>query len=129
MKHFMVLSLSCMSLLAGCFRAEAQQAGYRKISAADAYKMMSVQSDFILLDVRTEKEYKEKRIAGSILIPDNVIKDRALKELPDKDKVILVYCRSGRRSASAARILVSLGYTNVYDFGGILDWPYETVKD
>jgi len=116
-------------MTAGCARMQAQQGAYNKISAEQAKKMMAESKDFILLDVRTDSEFKEKRIAGAILIPDNEIKNRAEKELPDKNKLILMYCRSGRRSAGAAKILVSLGYTNVYDFGGINDWPYETVKN
>ena len=118
MKNLIICSLVCISLLAGCSRTEAQQAVYRKVSSAEAHKMMSESKGHILLDVRTDTEYKEKRIAGAILIPDYEIKDRAGKELPDKNKVILVYCRSGRRSANAARALISLGYVNVYDFGG-----------
>ena len=129
MKKIVIYSLTCIGLLAGCSRMEAQQAVYRKLSAAEAYKMMSELKDYILLDVRTDAEYREKRISGAILIPDYEIKDRAGKELPGKNKVILVYCRSGRRSANAARNLVSLGYENVYDFGGIVDWPYDTVSD
>ena len=129
MKHLIILSLAGISLLGGCVRTEAQQATYRKLSAEEAHKMMSELKDYVLLDVRTDGEYKEKRIAGAILIPDYEIKDRAGKELPDKNKVIFVYCRSGRRSANAAKYLVSLGYVNVYDFGGIIDWPYDTVSD
>jgi len=100
----------------------------KRISAEEAHKMMLElkDKDYILLDVRTEKEFKEKRISNAILIPDYEIKQRAKAELTDKNKVILVYCRSGRRSANAAAELLSLGYTKVYDFGGILDWNYET---
>ena len=83
---------------------------------------------YVLLDVRTESEFREIRISGAILIPDNEIRSRAKTELPDKEILILVYCRSGRRSANAARELVSLGYTNVCDFGGIIDWPYQTIS-
>jgi rhodanese-related sulfurtransferase len=108
---------------------EAQQAVYRKISAAEAYKMMSELPDYTILDVRTVTEYKEQRIAQAILIPDNEIERLAERELPDKKKVILVYCRSGRRSEKAARELANMGYINVYDFGGILQWPYETASD
>ena len=127
MKYLIICLLVCISLLAGCSRTEAQQAVYHKLSAAEAHKLMAEQKDHILLDVRTDAEYREKHISGAILVPDNEIKDRAGKELPDKNKVILVYCRSGRRSANAAKILASLGYVNVYDFGGIIDWPYGTL--
>ena len=115
--------------LAGCVRTEAQQAAYRTASAAEARKMMTELKDYIILDVRTQEEYKEKRIAGAMIIPGHEIKNRAEKELPDKNRVILVYCRSGVRSARAARELAGLGYTNVYDFGGITAWPYDTVRD
>ena len=117
-----------VGLLVGCSRADAQQAVYHKLSAAEAHKMMSETKDFVLLDVRTPGEYKEKRIPGATLIPDYELKDRAAKELPDKTKVIFVYCRSGARSNGASRALVSLGYVNVYDIGGIMNWPYETVS-
>ena len=109
--------------------AQVAKGSGRKISADEAHKMIGELKDFILLDVRTEKEFKEKRIEGAILIPDFEIKNRAVKELNDKNQVILVYCRSGRRSASAAAELVRMGYMNVYDFGGILDWKYETVVE
>ena len=100
----------------------------KKISAAEAHKMMQELKDYIILDVRTEKEFKEIRIDKAILIPDFELKQRAKKELTDKNQVILIYCRSGRRSAISAVILAELGYSNVYDFGGIINWPYETVK-
>jgi len=101
---------------------------YRRITAEDARRMMEEAEDFILLDVRTEEEYKQQRIDGAVLIPDYEIADRAEAELPDKSALILIYCRSGRRSADSARELIGMGYTNVYDFGGIIDWPYETVS-
>ena len=105
------------------------KAKYHKISAEKAHTMMSELKDFILLDVRTGEEYREKRIDGAVLIPDYEIEDRADRELPDKNAVILVYCRSGRRSENAARKLADRGYVNVYDFGGIIDWPYGTVSE
>ena len=101
---------------------------YRKISAAEAREIMESAKDFILLDVRTESEFIEQRISGATLIPDFEIADRAESELPDKDALILIYCRSGRRSADAAHGLLAMGYTNVYDFGGILDWDFETIN-
>jgi rhodanese-related sulfurtransferase len=91
--------------------------------------MMESDEAFILLDVRTDEEYREKRIDGSVLIPDYEIGSRAEAELPDKDALILIYCRSGRRSANVANELIAMGYTNVYDFGGIIDWFYETVNN
>ena len=133
MKMFIVL-FSCIGLLTGCIQKLSGQTGetkkseYRKISAVEARKMMQESKDYILLDVRTESEYREKHIQGAVLIPDNEIKARAEKELPDKNAVILVYCRSGRRSASASKILAGLGYINIYDFGGITGWSFETVS-
>ena len=120
-----IVFLVCLCLLTVC-RAKAE---YHKISAADAYKIMSESKDFVLLDVRTEEEFSERRIEGAVLIPHLEIKARAGKELPDKKKVIFVYCRSGGRSAFASGELVSLGYSNVYDIGGIIDWPYQTISE
>ena len=128
MKHFAVSVFFLTSLFVGCIRINAQQAEYRKITSVQAHQMMSQENDFILLDVRTEEEFVEQRLDGAILIPDSQIRIRAERVMPDKDKLIFVYCRSGVRSAASARILVSLGYVNVYDFGGILDWPYGTVS-
>ena len=103
-------------------------AEYHKITAKDARDILTGTGEFILVDVRTGDEFREGHIEGAVLIPDYEIAERAAAELPDKNALILVYCRSGRRSANAANALVGLGYTNVYDFGGIIDWPYETVK-
>ena len=102
-------------------------AEYKKISSAEAKTMMD-DRDVIILDVRTEAEYAEAHIPGAVLLPDSEVGERAAELLPDKDSVILVYCRSGGRSAGAARKLVGMGYTKVYDFGGIIDWPYNTVN-
>lgn len=98
---------------------------HQTITAQQAYSMINELTDFILLDVRTSEEFLAIRIDGAILIPYNEIADRAAAELPDKNAVILIYCRSGRRSANAARSLADMGYTNVYDFGGIIDWPFD----
>lgn len=96
------------------------------ITAEDAKKIMDSQEGYIILDVRAQAEYDEGHIPGAIVIPHTEIEDRAEEELPDKGQLILVYCRSGRRSKIAAEALVELGYTNIREFGGILDWPYET---
>ena len=106
-----------------------KKAEYHKISAEEARKMLDENTDAILLDVRTAEEFASQRIDGAILIPDYELKDRAEAELPDKNALIVLYCRSGNRSKSAANTLVSMGYTNVYDFGGITSYPYETVSD
>lgn len=98
------------------------------ITAAEAKKIMDTQEDYIILDVRAQEEYDEGHIPGAIVIPHTEIKARAAEALPDKARLILVYCRSGRRSKLAAEALAELGYTNIKEFGGILDWPYETEK-
>ena len=124
---FMLLAFSgCRS---GALDENTRIAEYHKITAAQAKDMMGEGQPYILLDVRTDGEWEEKHIEGAVLIPDYEIRDRAPGELPDKSILILVYCRSGRRSADASRALVEMGYTNVYDFGGINDWPYETVDN
>ncbi len=103
------------------------KAAYRKISAQEAKTMMD-RGDVVILDVRTQEEYGEGHITNALLLPDTEIKERAAAMLPDQNTPILVYCRSGRRSALAAQTLIQMGYPNVYDFGGIIDWPYATVK-
>jgi rhodanese-related sulfurtransferase len=95
----------------------------------EARNMMDSEEAFILLDVRTYDEFKEIRIDGSILIPDYEITSRAESELQDKNALIFVYCKSGIRSANTVNKLVDMGYMNVYDFGGIIDWPFDTVSD
>ncbi|MDR1754033.1 MAG: rhodanese-like domain-containing protein [Eubacterium sp.] len=137
-KHIAFLaSMLIAALFSGCHSEPAQNgskpneftqiAEYRKITMEQAKEIMDGEEEHILLDVRTDGEWKENRIEGSLLIPDYEIIDRAADELPDKSALILIYCRSGRRSADAANSLVDMGYMNVYDFGGIIDWPYETV--
>ena len=101
---------------------------WQTITATDARSMMELNDNFILLDVRTIAEFQNIRIEGAVLIPYNEISNRALKELSDKGAIILVYCQSGRRSALAAANLVELGFSSVYDFGGIINWPYETIS-
>ncbi len=102
--------------------------GYEQISGEEAKRLMDTEKDFIIIDARTDEEFNEGHIEGAILIPEYEISERAEKELPDKDQLILVYCRSGRRSKIAAQALADLGYTNVKEFGGIIDWQYEIVK-
>lgn len=120
--------LLAVLLLAGCgqMQEKEKEPAIMHISAEQAKKIMDTQEGYTILDVRSEDEYEEKHIPGAIVIPDNEIEDRAEDELEDKDQLILVYCRSGRRSKGAALVLESLGYTNIKEFGGILDWPYET---
>jgi rhodanese-related sulfurtransferase len=101
---------------------------YQKIAASEALRIMEETDGYILLDVRTQEEFEQAHIKGAILLPDTEIKDKAEEQLKDKNAVILVYCRSGRRSAQAAQQLADMGYTKVNDFGGIIDWPYDTVS-
>lgn len=101
---------------------------YEQITADEAKKIMDSGEEYILLDVREQDEFDEGHIPGSILIPYTEIDRKAEEILSDKDKQILVYCRSGRRSKIASESLARLGYTNVKEFGGIIDWPYETEK-
>ena len=101
---------------------------YEQITPNEAKKIMDTEKGYIILDVRTEEEFAEGHIEGAILIPDYEVADKAESILNDKDQLILVYCRSGRRSKIASEELVNLEYTNVKEFGGIIDWPYEVVK-
>ena len=123
----MLLTLALPFGCVGC--SDGGSATYEQINGAEAKALMDSESGYIIIDARTQSEYDDGHIPGAILIPEYEIADRAEKELPDKDQLILVYCRSGRRSKIAAEELVKLGYTNVKEFGGIIDWEYETVKD
>lgn len=100
---------------------------YRRISMQEAVEMMEKETGYVILDVRTRQEYDSGHIPGAILIPNETIGTDELPELPDKDQLILVYCRSGNRSRQASDKLVKLGYTNVVEFGGINSWPGEVV--
>ena len=113
-------------LLAGCAAPAEQEISYRQITMDEAIAMMNAEKNYIILDVRTAAEFDEKHIPGAINIPNEAIGTDAIPELPDKDQLILVYCRSGNRSKQASEKLVKLGYTNVVEFGGIIDWPGET---
>ncbi len=122
----LLISLSLFGLVA-C-QDGGNNASYEQITAKEAKTIMNTEQDYIIIDARTEEEFAEGHIANAILIPEYEIAKKAEKELPDKDALILVYCRSGRRSKIASEELVKLGYTNVKEFGGIIDWPYEIVK-
>ncbi|MBP8640987.1 MAG: rhodanese-like domain-containing protein [Oscillospiraceae bacterium] len=100
---------------------------YKKTTAGEAKARIDSGDKIIILDVRTEEEYNTEHIADAVLIPNETITDKMPDLLPDLDAEILIYCRSGNRSAQAAKKLIAIGYTNVYDFGGIIDWPYDTV--
>ena len=126
MKKLIVLLLALM-LLTACGQASenTQEVVYLNITAAEAKVLMESQTDYIILDVRSQEEFDQGHIPGAILIPDTEIAARAEAVLTDKDQLILVYCRSGRRSKLASQALVELGYTNIREFGGIIDWPYD----
>jgi len=102
-----------------------QAAAYMSITAQEAKEIMDSQEGYVILDTRAQEEYNEGHIPGAILIPHDQILEKAESVLTDKDQLILVYCRSGRRSKLASEDLVKLGYTNIKEFGGIIDWPYE----
>ena len=113
-------------LLAGC-AAPVEETTYRQVNMDEAITMMEEESGYIILDVRTPEEFAEKHIPGAINVANETIGTDEIPELPDKDQLILVYCRSGNRSKQASEKLVALGYTNIVEFGGINDWPGETV--
>ena len=123
----LLISLSLFGMTA-CGGENGKVSTYEQITAEQAKTIMDTDKDYIIIDARTEEEFAEGHIENAILIPEYEIKDRAEKELSDKEQLILVYCRSGRRSKIASEELVKLGYTNVKEFGGIIDWPYEVVK-
>ena len=109
-------------------REKGEKAMYEQITAEDAKKIIDSGEEHIILDTREQDEFDEGHIPNAILIPYTEIENRAKEMIPDKDKLILVYCRSGRRSKIAAENLSKLGYTNIKEFGGIIDWPYAIEK-
>ena len=119
--------LMALLLLAGC-AVQPEKSTYRQINAEEAATMMEEESSYIILDVRTAEEYSEKHIPGAINIPNETIGTEDIPELPDKEQLILVYCRSGNRSKQASAKLVKLGYTNIVEFGGINGWTGESVS-
>ena len=126
MKKLILFLLTAM-LLTGCGQANknSQEAAYMNITAEEAKQIMDREEGYIILDTRTQAEYDEGHIPGAIVISHDEITEKAEQLLPNKDQLLLVYCRSGRRSKLAAEALVKLGYTNIKEFGGIIDWPYE----
>lgn len=137
MKKYMMVLLAVLLVggLAGCSNenntggtAEMNNS-YTQISMDEAVVMMEEETDYIILDVRTPEEFAEKHIPNAINVPNETIGSEEIAELPRKDQMILVYCRSGNRSKQAAKKMVALGYSNVYEFGGINDWKGETVTE
>ena len=131
MKRLFIILFVITIIFTGCSmdknEPNSKDTAYKKISAEDA-KAIIDSEEVIILDVRTQEEYNSGHIENAVLLPVNEIKDNADEILADKNAKILVYCRSGNRSATASKELIEMGYTNVYDFGGINSWPYEVVK-
>ena len=123
----LLISLSLFGMTA-CGSENGKSSTYEQITAEQAKTIMDTEKNYIINDTKPEEEFDEGHIENAILIPEYEIANRAEKELPDKEQLILVYCRSGRRSKIASEELVKLGYTNVKEFGGIIDWPYDIVK-
>lgn len=127
MKKVLIWVLATVALLTGCAPREKEngEAVYMNISAQEAKQIIDTQTGYVILDTREQYEFDQGHIPGAVLLPYDQVAEKAEEMLPDKDQLILVYCRSGRRSKIAAQALVELGYTNIKEFGGILDWPYE----
>ena len=125
----MIVSL----FFSGCASLSTQQSigdnSYRQVSMDEAIDIMNQQTGYIILDVRRVDEFASGHIPGAINIPNESIGTNEIPQLPDKDQMILVYCRSGNRSKQASQKLVALGYTNIVEFGGILDWPGDVVTE
>ena len=126
-----------LALLSGCALSRGKEdkaeditgkAAYHKLSAEEAYEMM-VSQEVVIVDVRTPEEYDGGHIPNAILVPNESIGDDMPEALPDKEATLLIYCRSGRRSKEASEKLLKLGYKSIYEFGGVIDWPYELVKE
>ena len=117
-----------MMMLGNIFGRKDNQ-GFSQGTMQELAQRLQTEKDFILLDVRTHEEFEEGHIPGAICIPNEMIAGEAATKLPNKDQLIFVYCRSGRRSKNASAELASMGYSNIIEFGGIIDWPYEVVTD
>ena len=129
MKKLYFLLLAVMLLTACAHTKENdREAAYMNITAEEAKAIMDSEDGYIILDARTQEEYDQGHIPGAIVISHEEIAEKAEEVLTDKEQLILVYCRSGRRSKLAAEALVELGYTNIREFGGIIDWPYEVER-
>lgn len=123
-----MLLLLTICLIPGCGTATSDNNAYRQVSTEEAAALMEEETDYIILDVRTQDEYEAAHIPGAICIPNETIGTEEIDALPDKDQLILVYCRSGNRSKQASAKLADLGYTNIVEFGGINSWTGETVS-
>ena len=125
MKRIVSILLLCLLLLTGCANSGALQNAYQQITQEAAKQMMEEQ-DVIILDVREQHEFDSGHIPGAVLLSvGSITAETASAVIPEKDSVVLVYCRSGNRSKTASAALAELGYTQIYEFGGINTWPYE----
>lgn len=115
--------------MVGCENKESTSIAYKTISSSDAYEIMNTRSDIVIIDVRSESEFESGHINNAINVPLDTISNDIINVVDDKDKTILVYCKSGNRSKTASEKLVSLGYTNVNNFGGINNWDYEIIVE
>ena len=134
MKKILILCMTFIFILTGCGNTDSvqnteQKSGYKQVSMEEGLELMEADSDYILLDVRRDDEFEEGHIPGAINIPNESIGTEEIAELPDKNQTIYVYCRSGNRSKQASQKLVDLGYTDVIEFGGIIDYSGEIEKD
>ena len=123
-----LIALAAFLLLTGCGSAETPGNSYRQVSMEEAVAIMAEETNYIILDVRTQEEFAQAHIPGAVCIPNETIGEDEIPALPDKDQLILVYCRSGNRSKQASEKLAALGYTNIVEFGGIITWTGETVS-
>lgn len=124
-----LIIVGVLSSLLGCASDNGNAEGsYKNIKPAEAKELLNSEKSAVLLDVRTQQEYNEGHIPNSLLIPLDGLKESVESKIPDKEAKTLIYCRSGSRSKQAADILISKGYKNVYNLGGIIDWPYEIEK-
>ena len=130
MKRIVLLLSASLLLLAGCGtgKQEKEAGTYRQISQEEAQRIMGREEGYVIVDVRREDEFVSGHIPGAILIPNESIEDTPPAQLPDRDQLILIYCRSGNRSKQASQKLADMGYTNIVEFGGINTWPGEVVK-
>ena len=130
MRKRLIICIVLLIMLTGCGKGDAMKAtnkeiNFQQVSMHEGLELMEADSDYILLDVRRIDEFEDGHIPGAINIPNESIGEDEIAELPDKSQTIYVYCRSGNRSKQAAKKLVALGYTNVIEFGGILDYSGE----
>ncbi len=123
-----LIFLGAALFLSACASSN-NEASYKQITMEEAVAIMKESEDYIILDVRTEEEFAGGHIPGAVCVPNETIGDETIEELPDKEQMILVYCRSGNRSKQASQKLAGMGYTNILEFGGIIDWEGETVSE